>query len=333
MAEMAETDHRGRAAAGTRALQRWYVRHTGIWNTTGWWQAANALSAVIRYTQHTGDTSHARIIKTTFRHARRKHADFVNMFYDDSGWWALAWVAAFDLTGEDRYLGAARTIFTHNQRGWDGTCGGGLWWNTERTYKNAITNELFLTLAAQLHQRTPGDQECRAWALRTWEWLDARGMIGPAGLVNDGITAACVNNGGQTWTCNQGVILGGLAALAQITGDRAYVRQGEVIADATLSRLTSPAGILTEPCEGSGCNSDQTQFKGIFARYLHEFYLCSGKPAYRAFLLANAGSVWDNNRNRADQFGLHWAGPFDQADASRQSSALEVLVAAAALGS
>ena len=43
-------------------------------------------------------------------------------------------------------------------RGWDDACGGGLRWNTTSGYKNAITSELFLTLAALLHQRTPGEQ-------------------------------------------------------------------------------------------------------------------------------------------------------------------------------
>ena len=57
----------------------------------------------------------------------------------------------------------------------------------------------------------------------------------------------------------------------------------------------------------------------------------SGKRAYGQFLLANADSVWENARNPGDQFGLRWGGPFDNADASRQSSALEVLTAAAAL--
>jgi predicted alpha-1,6-mannanase (GH76 family) len=331
-----------RAAAGIHALQQWYVPRTGLmrfvrparlWETTGWWQAANALMAVIRYTQHTGDTVHTGIIETTFRVAGQLHADFVNWFFDDSAWWALAWIAAYDLTGEDRYLAAARTIFAHNLNGWDDTCGGGVWWNKERTYKNAITNELFFTHAALLHQRMPGDQDYLAWAMRAWEWFHASGMIGPDGLVNDGLTAACANNGGPTWTYNQGVILGGLAALYQITGDQAYLRQGEVIADAVLSRLTNPSGILTEPCEasGSGCDSNQTQFKGIFVRHLHEFCVHSGKPAYRAFLVANADSVWDNARNAADQFGLHWFGPFDMADAGRQSSAVEALIAAAAL--
>jgi predicted alpha-1,6-mannanase (GH76 family) len=285
---------------------------------------------VIRYTLHTGDQTHARTVRTTFRAAQRGRPGFINEFFDDTGWWALAWVAAYDLTGRRRYLDAARKIFAHNLTGWDGTCGGGLWWNTDRTYKNAITNELFFTLAALLYQRTQG-HEYLSWALRDWDWLTARGLIGPSGLINDGLTGDCVNNGATTWTYNQGVVLGGLAALYDITGDRAYLSQGEAIADAALSRLTSPLGILTEPCEPAGCDGDQTQFKGIFVRYLHELFLRSGRPAYRAFILANADSVWDTGRNAAGQFGLRWGGPFDKADASRQTSALEVITAAAAL--
>jgi predicted alpha-1,6-mannanase (GH76 family) len=330
---MAGPDYQARAAAAVRALQRWYVPSTGLWRSTGWWNAANAFTAVIRCDQYIGGRGHARVVATTFRRARSAHPDFVNMFFDDNGWWGLAWVAAYDLTGKSQYLDAARTIFARNLAGWDDVCGGGTWWNTERTYKNAITNELFITLAAQLHERTPGDQECLSWALRGWEWFTARALIGPNGLVNDGLRADCGNNGGTAWTYNQGVILGGLAALYDITGDREYLRHGELIADAALAGLTGAGGILTEPCEltADGCDSDGTQFKGIFARYLHEFYQRSGKHAYREFLLANADSVWDNARNAGDQIGLRWGGPFDRADASRQSSALEVLVAAAAL--
>ena len=132
---------------------------TGLWKGTGWWNAANALTAVIGYTQRTGDRSYAGVIETTFRGAGRRHRHFINRFYDDNAWWALAWVAAYDLTGQRRYLDAAERIFAYNQGGWDDTCRGGLWWNADRKYKNAITNELFFTLAALLYQRTPGDHE------------------------------------------------------------------------------------------------------------------------------------------------------------------------------
>jgi predicted alpha-1,6-mannanase (GH76 family) len=328
-------DYRAYATAGIEALQRWYNRWTGLWRTTGWWNAANALTAVIAYIERTGDQTYLGVIERTFRAARRRHSDFLVSFYDDNGWWGLAWVAAYDLTGNVRYLDAARTIFANLLTGWDDACGGGVWWNTQRAYKNAITNELFLTLAARLHQRCEGTGEYLEWAQREWDWFSARGLIGAAGLVNDGLDQACQNNRGQTWTYNQGVVLGGLAALYEITGDARYLRQGEAIADAALGALTTPLpdaryGILLEPGEHAAAPGDRDgpQFKGIFARNLYDFYLQSQRPAYREFICDNARSVWANDRNGSNQFGLHWAGPFDHADASRQSSALDVLNAA-----
>ena len=322
-------DYRAAARAGIGVLQRWYSRRTGLWKTTGWWNAANALTAVIGYSQVTEDRSYLGVVENTFSQAPRRNARFINKFFDDNLWWALAWVAARDLAGDQRYLDTARAVFAHSLTGWDDTCGGGLWWNQDRRYKNAITNELFLTLAALLSARVPGNTGYREWAMRSWDWLRGSGMIGPSGLVNDGLNAACANNGGLTWTYNQGVILGGLAVLHELTGDQGYLRQGEVIADAALRDLTDARGILAEPCEPSGCDGDQTQFKGIFARNLHEFSRHSGKRAYPAFIVANADSVLASAASPAGQFGLRWAGPFDKADASRQASALEVLIAAA----
>jgi predicted alpha-1,6-mannanase (GH76 family) len=339
-AQGSRPDYRGAASAGIGVLQGWYSHHTGLWKTTGWWNSANALTAVIRYTQSTGDRSYLEVVGNTFTRAQRgfikvqrRKPGFINDFFDDNLWWALAWVAARDLTGDERYLAAAQAIFTHSLTGWDDTCGGGLWWSEKRDYKNAITNELFLTLAALLAARVPERQEYRDWALREWEWLRASGLIGPSGLVNDGLTAGCVNNGGTTWTYNQGVILGGLAALHELTGDEAYLRQGEAIADAALRSLTSAEGILAEPGEAEAAADDRDlpQFKGIFVRYLQDLSRHVSKPGYGAFLLTNADSVLARNRNQAGQFGLHWAGPFDGADASRQTSAVEVLIAAAAL--
>ena len=148
-------DYRAYAAAGASALQRWYRPSRGLWQGAGWWQSANALTAVVRYAQATGDPAGPAVAQTTFRRAPRWRRGFCNKFFDDNAWWALAWVAAHDLTGEGRYLHAAERIFARNVAGWDGTCGGGLWWNTDRRYKNAITNELFLTLAARLKPAEP----------------------------------------------------------------------------------------------------------------------------------------------------------------------------------
>ena len=53
-----------------------------------------------------------------------------------------------------RYLNEAVTIANYVNGLWDtGTCGGGVWWNRERTYKNAVTNGLYMRLTASLHNR------------------------------------------------------------------------------------------------------------------------------------------------------------------------------------
>lgn len=337
----ADPDFRAYAAAGVAALQRWYSPWTGRWRTTGWWNAANALTAIADYTVVTGDRTYAWVINWTFRVARWQHPRFINSFFDDNGWWALAWARAYELTGGTRYLAASQHIFENMTSGWDEKCGGGLWWNQDRTYKNAIPNELFLAAAARLHRLSPSaGNHYLDWALREWDWFLASGMIGQNGLVNDGLTADCTNNGKPAYTYNQGVILGGLGDLYEISGDGAYLRQGERIADAALSELTSPGsaaqpGILVEPGEADMARrrGDGTQFKGVFARYLGDFCRHGERPPYRDFIIRNARAVWENSRNAQNQFGVCWSGPFDVADASRQSSALDVLNAAVRLTS
>ena len=328
--EPAPEPYRDWAAAAVAALQRWYRPRTGLWKTTGWWNGANALTAVIDYSQQTGERRYRYVIETTFGRAGRAHPGFSNDYYDDDGWWALAWIAAYDLTGEARYLDLARALFAGMAAGWDDVCGGGLWWTRRKDYKNAIPNELFLLIAARLHQRAPGTGGYLDWAMREWRWLQASGLIGPAGLVNDGLTAGCVNNGGTTWTYNQGVIIGGLAVLDEITGDGAYLEQAAAIAAAALRDLTVPPGILAEPGEAQTAagDRDRPQFKGIFMRNLYQLHLRRPRPEYRDFILANAASLWRHATNRRHQVGLAWAGPFDRADAARQSAALDALNAA-----
>jgi predicted alpha-1,6-mannanase (GH76 family) len=312
-----------RATAAAAALQRWYQPRSGLWESTGWWNAANALTALVDYISLSRDFSYRPVVAQTFDRAPgwRRHG-FINEFYDDCAWWGLAWLGAFDLSAERRYLSAAEAIFRHMITGWDETFGGGVWWSRRRDYKNAITNELFGLLAARLYMRTER-RSYLSWAHRCWEWFVASGMIGPSGLINDGLSPAGRNNGGTTWTYNQGVVLGLLADLYSATSDRSYLSAGLVTAGAALRSLTLD-GILTEPGRGEP-NRDLVQFKGIFARNLRAFAALAPVPGYREFTLANASSAWDRARNASDQFGYRWQGPFDRADAGRQSAALDLL--------
>lgn len=329
---------RGGAAAGlasdyntsdeqaAAALQSWYNINAGNWNSLGRWQWANAVDALENTYTRTNGMEYGYAMSDTYD--QNVSGNFINdAGYDDEGWWALAWLRAYDLTGNSRYLSMAKTIFSDmSTNGWDtAVCGGGMWWNKAKTYKNAITNELFLTIAARLHQRTPGDSGSGSyldWANREWTWFSNSGMINSANLINDGLTASCVNNGQTTWTYNQGIILGGLTDLYKITGNSTYLSKAESIANATLSNLVYSSGILREPCEPSGCGSDGEQFKGLFMRNLAYLYDEDHQASYYQFLATNANSLWANDRNGSNQLGLIWAGPFDTATPARQSSAM-----------
>lgn len=262
------------------------------------------------------------MIANTFERNRR--GGFVNQFFDDEGWWALAWIRAYDLTHDGRYLGAAEQLFSDMQRGWDGVCSGGIWWNKERRYKNAIANELFLKVGVELHRR---GSDGLGWARRSWSWFARSGLINERHLVNDGLTPDCRNNGATTWTYNQGVIIGGLVTLAAIEGDASLLATAKQIADAAISTFSNKDGILVEPGEPD-LGNDGPQFKGIFVRYLRELYDATGEPRYRSFLSANAESLWTRDRDGSNFLGVRWTGPFDQADAARQSSGIDALNAA-----
>ncbi|HEU5395962.1 MAG TPA: glycoside hydrolase family 76 protein, partial [Verrucomicrobiae bacterium] len=144
-ARAAQTDFNADTRAATVALQRYYNAQ-GLWDTVGWWNAANCIDALENDIVVNHDTNYLATLQKTF--ALNCRSNFLTGAYDDEGWWAEAWIRAYDLTGNRKYLAAAKVVFADLTTAWDEHCGGGIWWNSARTYKNAIPNELFLLLAA-----------------------------------------------------------------------------------------------------------------------------------------------------------------------------------------
>ena len=224
----------------------------------------------------------------------------------------------------------AESIFTDMSGGWDDTCGGGIWWKKDRHYKNAIANELFLSVSSHLASRTTGKQRrgYTEWASREWNWFDASGMINNTHLINDGLTPECKNNGRQTWSYNQGVVLGGLIELAHVTGDASLLSRANTIAHAAITKLTGEGGVLHEWTEPK-CSEDTVQFKGIFVRNVITLQEASPDEAYARFIRTNADAVW--NQARTDTNACSWTGPPEGRGAGATTSALAPLIGAAKL--
>jgi predicted alpha-1,6-mannanase (GH76 family) len=319
------------AALAIQSLQAWYDLDNGLYKTTGWWNSANAITALADFASVAQSRDYDFVFSNTLSLAQKTSPGFINRYYDDEGWWALAWIDVYGITHDRRYLEAAKFIFTDMTYGWDNTCSGGIWWSKDRNYKNAIANELFLSVAAQLANTISDAQERTIyldWATREWRWFSHSGMINEHHLVNDGLTAKCENNQKTTWTYNQGVILGGLAALHKANHDPSTLIEAKAIAEAALSNLTDTQGILHDSCEPK-CGADGTQFKGIFVRNLRALDAIAPQSQYSRFVLTNADSIWSQTQPPDYHLGEVWTAPFGAADASSQSSALDALVAAA----
>jgi predicted alpha-1,6-mannanase (GH76 family) len=305
-----------------------YNPDTGLIGNS-WWQAAVALSTVETYAQTTGDTSYDGAIARAF--AVHSAGKFENGSNDDTAWWALAWLQAYDLTHVSAYLSMAETDANYIHQDWDSACGGGVWWHrSPRAYKNAISNELFLQLAAWLHNDIPGDTKYLRWANAEWSWLDRSGMINNSDLVNDGLDDSCANNAGVTWTYNQGVILAGLAQLYQATGNQALLSQGERMATAAIRQL-AVHGVLAEPCEHSACaamlDNNTVAFKGIFVGDLKMLAVTARTSQFNAFFVRQAESIEALDTSDYLQHGMFWVGPVADVSSASEASALNALVA------
>ncbi|MBP2325201.1 hypothetical protein JOF56_005586 [Kibdelosporangium banguiense] len=303
------------------------------WWPSSWWNSAATLTSLTDYAARTGNRQYDWVIARTFdvnrgtfpagqRGTDPIEGNFISRAVDDAGWWGLAWVAAYDHTGDARYLSMATTIAGYLHQYWDpSTCGGGVWWSRERTYKNAVTSGLYLRLSAAVHRRTPGDSVWLQRARTAADWYLASGMINSAGLVNDGLTQDCRNNGQTVWTYNQGLAIGGLMEVWRATGETRLLDTARRLADSAVTGLTRN-GILTESCDigTSSCDDNQKQFKGIFMRYLAEL-------GHQQFTARQSASIWAADRDPLNRIGQRWAGGSpNQTDWRTQASALSALL-------
>ena len=75
-------------------------------------------------------------------------------WFDDNGWWGLAFMNAYRATGTRRWLkDAERALAYVAAAGWDPQ-GGGIWWNTEHPYKAGEALAADTLLATLLYRQT-----------------------------------------------------------------------------------------------------------------------------------------------------------------------------------
>lgn len=209
-----------------------------------------------------------------------------NQAYDDMLWVVLGWLESTkfaDMYARRHQKGEAweekgkwhglqlspmaahrsRVFYELASNGWDEKlCGGGMTWNPSLTpYKNAITNELYITASISMYLHFPGDTNdapfiqspyCSAHdpiylenAIKAYKWLQESNMKNEQGLYGDGYhvsgwhrypngtvdrgTGSCDELNTMVYTYNQGVLLTANRGLWLATGAKNYLEDGHVL--------------------------------------------------------------------------------------------------------
>jgi hypothetical protein len=102
-------------------------------------------------------------------------------WFDDNGWWGIAFVNAYRATGVRRYLlDAERALRFVAARGWDPVAGG-IWWNTHHPYKAGEALAAGTLLASLLYAETRSPFAL-AQAQKFLAWANTSGFSAANGL-------------------------------------------------------------------------------------------------------------------------------------------------------
>jgi hypothetical protein len=149
-------------------------------------------------------------------------------WYDDEGWWGIAFYDAYRATGDRRYLASADRALAFLDSGWD-PAGGGIFWDTSRTFKASEGLAAGALLAAYRYLDA-GSPRFLAIAKRYISWADANLRDG------DGLYSSRPQ-GGAAMPYVEGPMAAAFAVLCRGTGDRSWCTRAESLADRTVKRF------------------------------------------------------------------------------------------------
>ncbi|KAF4556051.1 Hypothetical protein D9617_2g060180 [Elsinoe fawcettii] len=235
-----------------------------------------------------------------------------NQAYDDMLWVVLGWLQSVKFINSHnssfhsataspwhatQFIPAlshrARIFYDLAAKGWDTRlCGGGMTWNPSLApYKNAITNQLFISASISMYLYFPGDKNSSPFinrltpsgldldpapphspsylssAVAAYAWLKSSNMTNHLGLYVDGFhvsgwswrnrtgTGRCDDRNEMVYSYNQGVVLSGLSDLFEATGNITYLHDAHALISSVIAATGFfPSGSHASSWSGLGRN-------------------------------------------------------------------------------
>jgi predicted alpha-1,6-mannanase (GH76 family) len=273
---------------------RWF----GVWHY--WWQA-HLLDCLVDAQVRDPQPERKQQIERQVRgHRLRNNGSWVNDYYDDMAWLALALERAGRLTDVHK-PGALDKLCHQFVNAWVPEDGGGIPWRKQDQFFNAPANG-----PAGIFLARYGDRLRRAQQMA--DWIDENLLDQENGLIFDGVKAGSLVRAEYTYC--QGVVLGLEVELAARTEDAHHAQRVHRLTAALHENMTHDGVIV-----GAG-GGDGGLFAGITARYLalvatmlpeNTPDATATRATARDVVLKSAQSAWDY-RQTVDNLPLF--GPF-----------------------
>jgi uncharacterized protein YyaL (SSP411 family) len=206
-------------------------------------------------------------------------------WYDDNGWWGIAFYDSYRATGDARYLASAKRALLFVDSGWDRKKGG-IWWDTNHSFKAGESLAGGTLTAAYLYRETRAPKYL-AMAKKYIRWADAD-FRGDDGLYDR-------NEVDPTpMPYVQGPMAVALTVLCQSTGRHAYCDEAEELADLAAKRFPK---LTMGP-----------QYDAMYVRAMLELYRFDQNPRWYWLAAAATDNAIANARADNGLFLLTWNG-------------------------
>ena len=209
-------------------------------------------------------------------------------WFDDNGWWGLAFVNAYRATGSRRWLkDAERALRYIAAAGWDPQ-EGGIWWNTDHPYKAGAALASDTLLATLLYQQTRSSFAL-GQARRFLAWGNTSGFSEADGLY------AGSNINPTPIDYIEGPLIYAQAVLCALTATGGDCHQAEQQQANSLRRF----GYLLD---------FSPQYDAIYLQWMLAVYALHGDDTLYALAADNARNIETRARNGEGLYLLSWNG-------------------------
>ena len=286
------------------------------------WPYSGSLSAITALYEATKDTKHLDVLENKVLPGLEEYFDTIRFpnayasyiyttpladrFYDDNVWIGLDFIDLYILTGNEKYINKAKTIWSFIESGTDTVLGGGIYWcEQKKTSKNTCSNAPGAVYAIKLFQVT-GDITYLNQAIKLYEWTKKYLQDENDFLYFDNINLKGRINEVK-YAYNSGQMMQASALLYKTTRQEKYLQEAQHIAHACYDYFFHDFHTATGETLRL-LDKNDIWFTAIMLRGFIELYNIDHNEEYINAFQKNLDYAWTHMRDENGLFNSDWSG-------------------------